>query len=228
MNSSSTILEYLWDLTQNNTREWYHANKERYQQANADFERLLGNLIVAISKFDSSVIHSIPKNLTFKLVRDTRFSFDKSPYNPTFRAHISSAGKAPIPCGYYLSIAPDNRSFLGGGLFASMFKDATAMVREYLAYHGEEFASIIHDKDFAERFAVKGETLKRVPSGYDENHPQAEYLKNKSWLLEYPVLDELIADTSGFIKQAAQVFRLMKPFNDYLNSALKDFYMPLR
>jgi hypothetical protein len=26
---------------------------------------------------------------------------------------------------------------------------------------------------------------------------------------------------AGFIKQAAQIFRLMKPFNDYLNEALK-------
>ena len=224
----NAILEYLADLAQNNNREWYHANKKRYQQANADFERLVGRLILAIGEFDSSVIHNAPKDLTFKLARDTRFSYDKSPYNPVFRAHISSAGKLPIPCGYYVLIAPGSRSFLGGGLFASLFKDATAMVRDYLTGHGDAFAAIIHDKDFSERFTVKGETLKSVPKGYDANHPQAEYLKNKSWYLEYPVSDPLAADANGLVEQAAQVYRIMKPFNDYLNAALKDFKMPAR
>lgn len=53
-------------------------------------------------------------DLTFKLVRDTRFSRDKSPYNPAFRAHISSMGKLPIPVGYFIMIKPGNQSFLGG------------------------------------------------------------------------------------------------------------------
>jgi len=223
-----TILEYLTDLSQNNNREWYHANKKRLQEANTEFERFIGNLIMAIGEFDDSVVHNVPKNLTFKMVRDTRFSYDKSPYNPTFRAHISSAGKLPIPVGYYIAIAPENRSFLGGGLFASMFKDATAMVRDYIAANGNEFNAIISEKAFAEHFVVKGEALKKVPKEYDSESPQAEYLKNKSWYLEYHVSDELISDTDEFVKQAAQIFRIMKPFNDYLNAALKEFKMPAR
>ena len=42
MTYTKCILEYLTDLAQNNNREWYHANKERYKQANAEFERLVG------------------------------------------------------------------------------------------------------------------------------------------------------------------------------------------
>ena len=222
------ILEYLADLAENNNREWYHANKERYQKTKSEFEYFIGELIIAIGEFDNSVIQNVPKDLTFKLVRDTRFSHDKSPYNPTFRAHISSAGKLPIPCGYFLSIAPGNRSFLGGGLFAAMFKDATEMVRDYIVDHGEEFEAIVNDKDFIKHFTVKGEILKNVPKGYDANHPQAEYLKNKSWYLEYPVSDMQIVDTDVFIIQAAKIFHLMKPFNDFLNTALKNFKMPTR
>jgi hypothetical protein len=70
--------------------------------------------------------------------------------------------------------------------------------------------------------------LKNVPKGYDAAHPQAEYLKNKSWYLEYPVLDSLIENTDDFVEQATQVFLCMKPFNDYLNEALKGFQMPAR
>jgi len=222
------ILEYLSDLEQNNNREWYHANKERYKKANAEFEHFLGKLICAISEFDSSVINNSPKDLTFKMVRDTRYSHDKSPYNPKLRAHISSAGKLPVPVGYYLVIAPGNRSFLGGGLFASMFKDATVMVREYIAGNGKKFDAIINDKAFVEHFSVKGEALKKVPKEYNSSSPQSEYLKNKSWYLEYFVPDELVMDTEAFVKRAARVFQFMKPFNDYLNTALKDFKMPTR
>ena len=222
------ILEYLTDLSQNNNREWYHANKARYKKANEEFERFIGELIFAIGEFDESVIHNDPKALTFKMVRDTRYSHDKSPYNPKFRAHISSAGKLPIPVGYYIAIAPGNCSFLGGGLFASMFKDATTLVRNYIAENGKTFDSIISDKNFSENFTVKGDTLKNVPKEYDTANSQAEYLKHKSWYLEYFISDELIIDKDIFIKQAAQIFQYMKPFNDYLNTALKGFTMPAR
>ncbi len=223
-----SILEYLADLEKNNNREWYHANKTRYQKANAAFESFLEKLILAIGEFDGSVIHNTPKELTFKLVRDTRFSHDKSPYNPAFRAHIAAKGKLPVPVGYYVQIVPGNRSFLGGGLFAPMFKDATEMVRKHISAHGDEFVAIIGDKNFAERFAVKGEALKNVPAGYDKDHPQAKYLKNKSWFLEYPVADEQLDNAEDFTGSAARLFRLMKPFNDYLNKALIDFKMPER
>jgi len=224
----NSMLEYLFDLSQNNTKEWYQSNKNRRLKAIAEFEHLIAELIEAISIFDNSVAFNDPKVLTFKQVRDTRFSHNKSPYNPAFRAHIASAGKQPIPVGYFLSIRPDNRSFLGGGLYTPMFKDATTMVRDYIVSHGEELEAIITNKAFARQFAVEGEVLKNVPKGYDPLHPQAEYLKNKSWYLEYFITDEQISDRSSFVKTAAQVFKAMKPFNDFLNQALKDFKMPGR
>ena len=180
-----------------------------------------------IGKFDSSVLLNNPKDLTFKIVRDTRFSHDKSPYNPAFRAHISSKGKLPVPVGYYLMIKPDNQSFLGGGLFADMFKEATAMVRDYIAGNGKEWEEIIHEPEFEKYFTVRGTALKNVPAGYGKEHPQAEYLKFKSWYLEYPVKDEELSN-EGFLAEAAEIFRVMKPFNDYLNRALADFKMPER
>ena len=31
------IINYLSELSRNNNREWYHANKEEYKKANAEF-----------------------------------------------------------------------------------------------------------------------------------------------------------------------------------------------
>lgn len=222
------ILDYLHDLSRNNNREWYHDHKNEYQKANAEFEELLQELILEIGKFDASILHNVPKELTFKLVRDTRFSHDKSPYNPAFRAHISSMGKLPVPVGYYLMIKPDNQSFLGGGLFADMFKDATQMVRDYIAENPDEWSAVIHEPAFTKYFTVKGTALKKVPGGYDSGHPQAEFLKYKSWYLEYGIRDEELRDAEAFISRAVDIFERMKPFNDFLNKALADFKMPQR
>ncbi len=226
--NTQLIMEYLSALRIHNDREWYHANKDDYKKANAEFENLLQILIAEIGKFDNSVLHNNPKDLTFKIVRDTRFGHDKSPYNPAFRAHISSEGKLPVPVGYYLMIKPDNQSFLGGGLFADMFKDATAMVRDHIARNGEEWEKIIHEPEFAKHFTVQGTALKKIPAGYEKEHPQGEYLKFKSWYLEYPLKDEELLDADLFIAKAAELFRIMKPFNDFLNKALAKFRMPAR
>lgn len=226
--NTQMILNYLNELSANNNREWYHAHKAEYQAANAQFEELIQALILQIGEFDGSILGHAPRELTFKLVRDTRFSHDKSPYNPAFRAHISSMGKLPIPVGYYLMLKPGGQSFLGGGLFADMFKDATRMVRDYISEHGDEWEAVITAPSFLECFTVNGSALKNVPAGYEKEHPQAEYLKYKSWYLEYPIQDEELADGGLFLSKAVDIFQRMKPFNDYLNRALVGFKMPER
>lgn len=226
--NTKPIFHYLQELSKNNNREWYHLHKAEYKEANAQFEALIQELIFELGKQDESVLHLVPKDLTFKLVRDTRFSRDKSPYNPSFRAHIGPMGKLPVPVGYYLMIKPGNGSFLGGGLFADMFKDATAMVRDYISKNPGQWEEIIRDEEFRNYFTVQGTSLKNVPAGYDKEHPQAEFLKYKSWYLEYPVDDESLLNIETFLPQMIKIFEAMKPFNDYLNKALADFKMPAR
>ncbi len=226
--NTQLILNYLTRLSENNNREWYHAHKEEYKEANAEFEAFVQELVLQIGKFDNNILPMEAKSLTFKLVRDTRFSHDKSPYNPAFRAHIGSGGKLPVPVGYYLMVKPGGKSFLGGGLFADMFKNATSMVREYIAANGGEWERILHAPDFQKEFTVQGTALKNVPAGYDKTHSQAEFLKLKSWYLEYPVQDDIVADDELFLAEAVRLFRIMKPFNDFLNRALEGFQMPSR
>lgn len=221
------ILRFLKDLQANNSIDWMHENKEYYQTAKANFEELLSQLIQSISLFDSTVTQLDPKELIFRLNRDTRFSKDKSPYNPAFRAHISIAKRSPIPAGSYLSIKPGN-CFLGGGLFASVFPEATQMVRNYICQNPEEFIEIINAPLFKENFTIEGVKLKTVPKGYSKEHPLAEYLKHKAWDIEYVIDDETFENQETFISFAAEKFRIMQPFNDFLNKALLGFEMPKR
>jgi hypothetical protein len=102
------------------------------------------------------------------------------------------------------------------------------MIRDYITANGADLEAIVSEKAFVEHFTVKGEALKNVPKGYDPAHPQADYLKNKSWYLEYSVSDEEVTDGNRFVAQATLLLRYMKPFNDYLNTALREFTMPSR
>lgn len=83
-------------------------------------------------------------------------------------------------------------------------------------------------KAFVHNIQVLKTKLKKVPKGYDGENSISEFLKHKSWFLEYSMEDEEILNATKFIKKAGSLFQLMKPFNDYLNIALKDFVMPLR
>ena len=100
------------------------------------------------------------------------------------------------------------------------------MISDYIVKNGEEWKEIICEPEFQKHFTVQGTALKNVPSGYDKEHPQSEYLKFKSWFLEYPLKDEELGDAEAFLAKATEIFRMMKPFNDYLNKALIGFHLP--
>lgn len=221
------ILQYLSDLKTNNNREWYHAHKKEKIEAMKEFESLVQDLMIVISKDEPDVLQYQPKDLIFSLVRDTRFSNDKSPYRPAFRAHISPKGKLPVPVGFFIYIEPDGNSIIGGGLFADMFRDATTMMRDYLLQHAKEFEDILSNEEFSTYFHLLGAKLKRPPKGYDPDFPYIEYLKYKSWFVEYHVEDTDLLKEDIFNKFIV-MYHAVKPFNDFINKALIDFEMPTR
>lgn len=222
------MLGFLADLAAHNERTWFHEHKPEYRRAVDAFEGLVGALMDEIGQFDPTVLGHDPKALTFKIMRDTRFSHDKSPYNPAFRAHIGPLGKLPIPVGYYVFIKPGNQSFLGGGLFADMFRDATTQVRDRIAADPDAWVRAVKELTLGTGCTVRGTALKNVPRGYDPSCSQAEYLKLKSWYVEVPVSDRELEDGRAFVARAARTFQGMVPLNAFLNEALAAFEMPKR
>jgi len=192
---TAQMITYLSELAKNNDRKWYQEHTEANKAATTIFEQIVLELSQRIGELEGAPIYPAPKELIFRLSRDIRFSKDKQPYNTAFRAHISSYGKSFIPLGYYLCIAPDEQSYIAGGLYGSGWKEATDRVRDYILDHGDEFESIINAKEFSEHFVVMGEKLKNVPRGYATDHPQAEYLKHKSWYAQSFIPEKTILDT---------------------------------
>ncbi|MEL7004606.1 MAG: DUF2461 family protein, partial [Bacteroidota bacterium] len=49
---SNNTLDFLKDLSQNNNREWFHANKSSYELAKSDFADVVNNIIERIRKYN--------------------------------------------------------------------------------------------------------------------------------------------------------------------------------
>ncbi|MTQ97734.1 TIGR02453 family protein [Pseudoflavonifractor sp. BIOML-A6] len=224
----SEIMTFLSGLKANNTLDWMHDHRAEYRAARGSFVALVQDIIGELAREEPELGLLNPGDLISRLNRDTRFSKDKSPYNPAFRAHISTGGKAPIPVGYYLNVTPGG-SFFGGGLFVPPGLTAmTGHVREYIAGHGGELEEIVTDPAFAAEYSLLGEKLRKIPRGYPQDFPQGELLKMKSWYLERPFPDEALEDRERFVALAAEKFRAMRPLHAYLNRALQGFRLPER
>lgn len=215
-----TTLNFLSQLARHNNRDWFEKNKGAYQQAREEFEQLVANILVGVQKFEPAYAHLEAKKLIFRIYRDVRFSKDKNPYKTNMGAGFSPAGKMIQEPGYYLHIEPGNKSFIASGLYMPG-PDLLAKVRQEIDYNGAHLAKVFKSAAFRKYFSGWDESdkLKRVPKGYAPDHPQAEVLKLKSFVVTCPLRDSEVKDPA-FARKATAIFKAARPLNDFLKEAL--------
>jgi uncharacterized protein (TIGR02453 family) len=217
--NSPLILKFLKDIARNNDREWFEKNKPRYLEAKQSFEDFLEVVHKEIIKFDDGLAGLNPRKLGFRIYRDVRFSKDKRPYKTNMGAGFSPNGKLVQEPGYYVHIEP-GKSFFASGLYMPE-PSKLAAVRQEIDYNSKKFLKLLNDKKFKKHF--KGlddfDKLKTVPKGYAKDHPQIEYLKHKSFIVETPFTDADVVN-KNFPKKVAELARVVKPFNDFLKEAI--------
>ena len=108
------LFEFLKELIPNNNREWFKAHREMYDAAWAQFNILVENVIAAVGEFDGSIAGLTPKDCTYRIYRDIRFSPDKTPYKGHFGAYMNQYGKKAYWGGYYLQIEPEQVMLASG------------------------------------------------------------------------------------------------------------------
>lgn len=214
-----STLKFIEDLKKNNNREWFAENKPRYEQARADFEQLVAQIIQGINTFDPELGYLEPKKCIFRIYRDVRFSEDKSPYKNHFGAVFRARGLDKTS-GYYFHLDPDE-SFVSCGYYMLM-PDQLKKVRRGIYNDFETFSSIINEKSFKEEFGdlYKDEDmLKRVPNGFDKDHPAAEYMKLKHFYVFKPLSYKQLLD-KNLVSYVTSVYKQMYPLSEFLNDIL--------
>jgi uncharacterized protein (TIGR02453 family) len=212
-----STLDFLTAVNCNNNRDWFNANRPLYAEAKKNFETIVQEIIDRIILFEPIMKGLEAKSCVFRINRDIRFSNDKSPYKTHFGAFIVRGGKqnGDKYAGYYFHIEP-GKSILAGGAYTPPAPWLSA-IREKISDSPDEYIKITQAKDFVKYFSsVDGEKLKTAPKGYPKDHPHIELLKFKSYLVVNEVTDKL-ALSSDFQDHVINVFKAMKPLNDYLN-----------
>ena len=87
------IIDFLEELSANNNRLWFEANRPRYTAVKQRMDKVAEEFIRAIASFDESVEGLRAKDCTYRIYRDTRFTKDKSPYKTWFGVYVCPRGK---------------------------------------------------------------------------------------------------------------------------------------
>jgi uncharacterized protein (TIGR02453 family) len=218
-----STLVFLKNLKRNNRKEWFDANRQKYDATKKDVEELSAAIIKQLCKSDESVAHLQPRDCMFRINRDVRFSKDKSPYKTNMGVYFSKGGKKGPQAGYYFHLEP-GACFVAGGLWMPMPEDLKK-VRQEIDYNWDEFRKIIENKKFKSTFGdlqrPKDYVLSRPPKGYEENNPAIEYLKLKSLIASTKLPDKDLT-SNQLVKIIVSHFVAMKPLVDFLNRAIEE------
>lgn len=212
-----STLDFLTAVKCNNNRDWFNANRASYIDAKDNFETFVQEIIDKIILFEPIMKGLEAKSCVYRINRDIRFSNDKSPYKSHFGAFIVRGGKknGDKYAGYYFHVEP-GKSILAGGAYMPPSPWLSA-IREKISDYPDEFIKITKAKEFVKYFgSIDGEKLKTAPKGYPKDHPHVELLKFKSYLVVNDAPDKLVL-SSGYSDHVINVFKAMKPLNDYLN-----------
>jgi uncharacterized protein (TIGR02453 family) len=180
---NTDLFAFLKELRSHNDREWFTANKERFEKnVREPLEQVLGG-----------VAPSLPKQFRAggklsRIYRDTRFSKDKSPYKTELFLHfMHERGKEGATPAFYAHIEPGH-TMAGGGIFQPE-ADALRHIRDAIVAKPADWRRARTGGDFRNACTTSGESLKRVPKPYDPEHEFAEYLKRKDFGIHVEVAD---------------------------------------
>lgn len=212
----SSVFTFLKKIKKNNNRVWFNANKEEYIKQHEAVIQFADALIAKMNQHDKIETPS-GKKAVFRIYRDVRFSKDKSPYKSHFGMHMSRATKL-LRGGYYLHIEP-GKCFAGGGFWEPSPEDLKH-IREQIAGDPTPLRKILTSKSFKTNFGkLEGEKLVFAPKGYAKDHPAADLLRYKQFLLTRPISDAVMQSPKG-VDEVVKSFRAMRPFFDYMSEIL--------
>ena len=210
---------FLRGLKKHNTREWFQPRKETYEQkVRGPMLELVTALMQRLADFAPDYVAD-PNKAIYRIYRDTRFSKDKTPY----KTHIAAIFKhrdleKHSGAGFYFSVAPEEIE-VGGGVYMPLPEHLLA-IRNYLAENHEEFRRIAAARDVRRLFGeVTGDSLSRVPKGFAADHPAADLLQMKQFLL-FRTLEGSLATTPKLFREMLSRFQVMSPFLEFLNRPL--------
>jgi uncharacterized protein (TIGR02453 family) len=218
----AALLDFLADLARHNERDWFQARKATYDQLRADFEADVAYWLRELVQDEPALAGLDPKKCVFRIYRDVRFSKVKVPYKTHFSAYFAAGGKAGDTPGRYVQIGPNGQTLVAGGLYEPT-KEQLAAVRQEIDYQAADLHALLAAPAAQQFFpqGLQGEQLKKMPPGYEATHPEAAWLRHKSFLLSHALPDAGVRRLSpeAFRAHILTALRALGPFCEWLTEA---------
>jgi uncharacterized protein (TIGR02453 family) len=216
--------EFFRGLKRNNRREWFEARREIYEaEVRGPLRELLEELDIRLATIAPELVAD-PKASVFRIHRDIRFSKDKSPYktNAGFWINHRGLGRSAAAvvhggAGLYFHFEP-RASMIAAGIWMPP-PVALVRIRRALAADSRGFEGTL--RRMRRQFGPLSEeaVLRRVPRGYEPDHPAAGWLRYKSFTVSRPLTG---ADLKrrDLPDRLARSYTAVVPFVRWLNAAL--------
>lgn len=207
-------MAFFADLAANNSREWWLANRARYDtEVRGPLERLLEDLA---PEFGEAKV--------FRPNRDTRFSADKSPYK-TNAAAVAAEGDGT---SLYLSLSAEGLHVGGGGYHLA--RDQLARYRAAVDDEraGAELAAIAAELRAAKADVTGRSALKTAPRGFSADHPRIDLLRQDGLIGIWAHPPRAWLHTAGAADRVAEGWRRLGPLNTWLRAHVGASSLPAR
>ncbi len=181
-------LDFLAELAAHNTREWFAPRKQDYIRLLRDpalaFVAAIGTRLQTLAPHVRVDLRTNGGGSLMRINRDTRFSKDKSPYKIELPMMLwEGPGRKMEHPGFGIRLRP-----VGLGIMAGMFgfnKDMLTAYREAVddPELGAELVALRDTVLASGAYRLNETHYKRVPRGFDADHPRAELLRhNGLWI----------------------------------------------
>lgn len=215
------LFDFLRDLRNHNHREWFQANKERYERDVRDpllaFVRDAAAPLAKISPEIQADARPSGGSL-FRIYRDTRFSKDKTPYKTHAAVQFRHRGGKDVHApGFYLHLESGN-VFVGAGLWRPESEPLRA-VRTAIATRPADWKRVVNAPAFKKMCVLEGEVAKRPPTGFAAEHPLIDEIRRKDFIAVARFKDGE-AIRPGFLDAVITACRAAAPLNAFICRAL--------
>ncbi len=208
---------FLSELAANNHREWFLANKSRYEADVRDPAlRFISDFSAPLERISPHFL-AVPRangGSLFRIYRDTRFSKEKTPYKThtgiQFRHEAGRDAHAP---GFYLHLQP-GRCFMGCGSWRPG-GPALRQIREAIDEDPQAWKRASRGAAFRRTFALSGDSLVRAPQGFSIDHPLIRDLRRKDFIAVVQLSEDDVV-SGGFLDRFATLCRTAAPFQRWL------------
>jgi uncharacterized protein (TIGR02453 family) len=215
-------LRFLSELQENNDREWFEAHKDAYRDyVLAPAQDMVFALGERLKVLLPGIIYDTAANGSgsiLRIHRDLRFSQDKRPYNPYVRLVFWEGRRKKMGNpSFFIRIGSGGVTVYSG--IHVFQKQVLAAYRDAVADDqlGPELEGAIAAVESAGAYTVGGEHYKRVPRGYDANHPRADLLRyNGLWAHTADPVDAAVIVTPQLVEICLGHCRNMAPLHRWL------------